>query len=238
MVVDMGVLVAMGMQYGVGLENARQHHVGRGLVVGELVSGQVVPHFGRLVVELVVVAVVVVDLGQAAAVHGLGSALVAEGRHLVVVVVVGLHHEAVAHHRRLLLLLGQPSLPPQPFLLYLCLPPRLMALLLVRLRLVDYSFAGSFLFFLLSEIAEVGMPESLLGGDPLVGIVSAHLVYELDAGLGGVRDQLLDARTFLRREIEIYASVAVFHFVQNGSVWGSQDIVNFRNLIHFIGSGK
>jgi len=72
----MGVLVAMGMQYGVGLEDARQHHVGGGLVVGELVSGKVVPHFRRLMmVELVVVAtaVVVVDLGQAAAVHRLGS---------------------------------------------------------------------------------------------------------------------------------------------------------------------
>jgi len=100
----------------------------------------------------------------------------------VVVVVVGLpHHEAVAHHRRLLLLLGQPSLPPQSFLLYLCLPPRLMALLLVCLRLVDYDFAGRFLLFLLPEIAEVGMPESLLGRDPLIRIVGAHLVYELDA---------------------------------------------------------
>ena len=58
------------------------------------------------------------------------------------------------------------------------------------------------------EIAEVRVPERLLGGDPLVGIVGAHLVNELYAVLGRVGDQLLDTRALLRRKIEIYPPVS------------------------------
>lgn len=80
-------LVAVGAQYGVGLQNARQHHVAGRLVVGELVPGQVVPHYRVVVRELVVV-----HLGQRARVHGLGAAPLTETGRLVVV----LDDEAVA----------------------------------------------------------------------------------------------------------------------------------------------
>ena len=58
------------------------------------------------------------------------------------------------------------------------------------------------------EISEVGVPECLFGGYPLIWIVGAHLVYELNAVLGSVGDQLLDTRALLRRKIEIYTPVS------------------------------
>ena len=57
------------------------------------------------------------------------------------------------------------------------------------------------------EISEVRMSQRLLSSDSFVGIVSAHLIYQFNALLGGVGEEFLNAGALLLREIEVDGSV-------------------------------
>lgn len=78
------------------------------------------------------------------------------------------------------------------------------------------------------------MSESLLRGDSLVGVISAHLVYQFDALLRSVGQEFLHPGTLLRGKVEIDPAIAMLHFVEDGRVGSSQDIVDLRYLINFV----